>query len=329
LPFTLVNNYGPTECTVVATWTAVPSRPGHAGLPPIGAPIDNAQVYIVDENLQPVPDGVAGEMFVGGANVGRGYRNHPELTTERFVANPFVPGTKLYRTGDLGRRFPDGQIAFLGRADNQIKIRGYRIEPGEIAAAMNAHPSVTASAVMARADDTDEKHLVGYVVGNGDLTRGELQGFLLDRLPDYMVPSVFVVLDSLPLTANGKVDYSALPLPTSENMLRDEPATASSATEVSLSQIVSGLLHVPEVGPDDDFFLLGGHSLLGTQLIVRIHEAFNVEVPLRTLFERPTVRGLAAVIEELLIAEAKAQMTLAATAETILVEPVPSFSQGA
>jgi len=199
------------------------------GLPPIGAPIDNAQVYIVDENLQPVPDGVAGEMFVGGANVGRGYRNHPELTAERFVANPFVPGTKLYRTGDLGRRFPDGQIAFLGRVDNQIKIRGYRIEPGEIAAAMNAHPSVSASAVMARADGADEKHLVGYVVGNGDLTRGELQGFLLDRLPDYMVPSVFVVLDSLPLTANGKVDYSALPLPTSENMLRDEPAAASSA----------------------------------------------------------------------------------------------------
>jgi len=329
LPFTLVNNYGPTECTVVATWTAVPSRPGHAGLPPIGAPIDNAQVYIVDENLQPVPDGVAGEMFVGGANVGRGYRNHPELTAERFVANPFVPGTKLYRTGDLGRRFPDGQIAFLGRVDNQIKIRGYRIEPGEIAAAMNAHPSVSASAVMARADGADEKHLVGYVVGNGDLTRGELQGFLLDRLPDYMVPSVFVVLDSLPLTANGKVDYSALPLPTSENMLRDEPAAASSATEASLAQIVSGLLHVPEVAPDDDFFLLGGHSLLGTQLIVRIHEAFGVEVPLRTLFERPTVRGLAAVIEELLIAEAKAQMTLAATAETILVEPVPSFSQAA
>jgi len=329
LPFTLVNNYGPTECTVVATWTAVPSRPGHAGLPPIGAPIDNAQVYIVDENLQPVPDGVAGEMFVGGANVGRGYRNHPELTAERFVANPFVPGTKLYRTGDLGRRFPDGQIAFLGRVDNQIKIRGYRIEPGEIAAAMNAHPSVSASAVMARADGADEKHLVGYVVGNGDLTRGELQGFLLDRLPDYMVPSVFVVLDSLPLTANGKVDYSALPLPTSENMLRDEPAAASSATEASLAQIVSGLLHVPEVAPDDDFFLIGGHSLLGTQLIVRIHEAFGVEVPLRTLFERPTVRGLAAVIEELLIAEAKAQMTLAATVETILAEPVPSFPQAA
>ncbi len=323
LPFTLVNNYGPTECTVVATWTAVPSRPGHAGLPPIGAPVDNAQVYIVDENLQPVPDGVAGEIFVGGANVGRGYRNHPELTAERFVANPFMPGTKLYRTGDLGRRFPDGQIVFLGRVDNQIKIRGYRIEPGEIAAAMNAHPSVTASAVVARADGADEKRLIGYAIVDGDLTRSELQGFLLDRLPDYMVPSVFVVLDSLPLTANGKVDYSVLPLPASENTLRDEPAAASSATEASLAQIVLGLLHVSEVGPDDDFFLLGGHSLLGTQLIVRIHEAFGVEVPLRTLFERPTVRGLAAVIEELLIAEADATM------ETILVEPVPSFPQAA
>ena len=299
LPFTLVNNYGPTECTVVATWTAVPARRDPVGVPPIGAPIDNTQVYIVDENLQPVPDGTAGELFVGGANVGRGYRNHPELTTERFVANPFAPGTKLYKTGDLGRRLPNGQIAFLGRVDNQIKIRGYRIEPGEIEAAMNGHSSVAMSVVVARADGP-EKYLIGYVVANGNLTRGELQGFLLDRLPDYMVPSVFVVLDGLPLTANGKVDYSALPPPTPENTLRDQTAATSSETEATMAHIASELLRVSEVGPDDDFFLLGGHSLLGTQLIVRIREAFGVEIPLRTLFEQPTVRGLAAVIEQLL-----------------------------
>jgi amino acid adenylation domain-containing protein len=333
LPFTLVNNYGPTECTVVATWTVVPSCADHAGLPPIGAPVDNAQVYIVDENLQPMPDGVAGELLVGGANVGRGYRNHPELTAERFVANPIAPGTKLYKTGDLGRRLPDGQIAFLGRVDNQIKIRGYRIEPGEIAAAMNAHASVTTSAVVAHADGADEKRLIGYIVANGNFTRSELQGFLLDRLPDYMVPSVFVVLDSLPLTASGKIDYKALPLPTSENTLHDEPAATSSVTEATMARIASELLRVPEVGPDDDFFLLGGHSLLGTQLIVRIREAFDVEVPLRTLFEQPTVRGLAAVIEQLLIekiqgmSEDEAQRTLGDTVTTTVMEPSPSLPQ--
>jgi acyl carrier protein len=333
LPFTLVNNYGPTECTVVATWTAVPSRPSHMGLPAIGAPIDNTQVYIVDENLQAVPDGVAGELFVGGANVGRGYRNHPELTAERFVASPFMPGTRLYKTGDLGRRLPDGQIAFLGRADHQIKIRGYRIEPGEIEAAMNAHASVAASAVVASADGADEKRLVGYVVAKGDFTRSELQGFLLDRVPDYMVPAVFVVLDRLPLTASGKVDHSALPLPTPENTLRDEAAATSSVTEATLARIASELLRVPEVGPDDDFFLLGGHSLLGTQLIVRIREAFDVEVPLRTLFEQPTVRGLASAIEQLLIekiqgmSEDEAQRTLGAAVTTTAAGPSPSLSQ--
>jgi amino acid adenylation domain-containing protein len=333
LPFTLVNNYGPTECTVVATWTAVPSRQAHAGLPAIGAPIHNTQVYIVDEKLQPVPDGVAGELFVGGANVGRGYRNHPELTAERFVANPFTPGTRLYKTGDLGRRLPDGQIAFLGRADHQIKIRGYRIEPGEIEAAMNAHASVATSAVVARADGADEKRLLGYVVAKGDFTRSELQGFLLDRVPDYMVPAVFVVLDRLPLTASGKVDHGALPLPTPENTLRDEAAATGSVTEATLARIASELLRVPEVGPDDDFFLLGGHSLLGTQLIVRIREAFDVEVPLRTLFEQPTVRGLASAIEQLLIekiqgmSEDEAQRTLGAAVTTTVVGPPFSLPQ--
>ena len=302
LPFTLVNNYGPTECTVVAAWTALQARVDAAALPPIGRAIDNTRIYLVDEELHPVPDGVAGEMLIGGANVGRGYRNHPELTAERFVADPFVPGAKIYRSGDLGRRLADGQIAFLGRADNQVKIRGYRIEPAEIEAAMAAHPSISASAVVARADGADEKRLVGYIVTNAKLTRGELQAFLLARLPDYMVPPIVVALSGLPLTASGKIDYNALPLPTSENMLydeRNEPEAANSVTEQTLARIAAELLRVPEVGPDDDFFLLGGHSLLGTQLIVRIREAFDIEVPLRTLFEQPTVRGLAAAIEQL------------------------------
>ena len=301
LPFTLVNNYGPTECTVVATWTAVQARADAAALPPIGRAIDNARIYLVDEDLHPVPDGVAGEILIGGANVGRGYRNHPELTAERFVADPFTAGVKMYKTGDLGRRLADGQIAFLGRADNQIKIRGYRIEPAEIEAAMAAHASISASAVVAQADGADEKRLVGYIVTDANLTRGELQAFLLDRLPDYMVPPVLVALSSLPLTASGKIDYNALPLPTSENTLHDESEATNSVTEQTLARIAAELLRVPEVGPDDDFFLLGGHSLLGTQLIVRIREAFDIEVPLRTLFEQPTVRALAAEIERLLI----------------------------
>jgi amino acid adenylation domain-containing protein len=316
LPFTLVNNYGPTECTVVATWTAVEVHADGAALPPIGRAIDNTRICLVDEDMHSVPDGFVGEILIGGANVGRGYRHHPELTAERFVADPSTPGAKMYRTGDLGRRLPDGQIAFLGRADNQIKIRGYRIEPAEIEAAMAAHASISGSAVLARADGADEKRLVGYVVANTNLTRGELQAFLLDRLPDYMVPPVFVALSSLPLTASGKIDYLALPLPTSENTLHDESEATNSATEQALARIATELLRVPEVGPDDDFFLLGGHSLLGTQLIARIREAFDIEMPLRTLFEQPTVRGLAAEIERLLIekiqgmSEDEAQTTL-------------------
>lgn len=335
LPFTLVNNYGPTECTVVATWMAVPPHANPAGPPPIGLPIDNTQVYILDERLRPVPDGGAGELYIGGANVGRGYRGRPELTAERFVDNPLMPATKLYKSGDLGRRLPDGQIGFLGRIDNQIKIRGYRIEPGEIEAALNAHAAVAASVVVARSDGAEEKRLVGYVVANPNCTRRALQEFLLERLPDYMVPSTFVTLASLPLTANGKVDSGALPPPTRENTLRDELAAPSSETETTLARIASELLRVPEVGPDDDFFMLGGHSLLGTQLIVRIREAFGVEVPLRTLFGQPTVRGLATEIEQLLIekiqgmSEDEAQMTLDATVKADAVEPSPSLPSAA
>jgi acyl carrier protein len=271
---------------------------------------------------------VAGEIFIAGANVGRGYRNRPKLTRERFIANPFAPQTMMYRTGDLGRRSPDGQIAFLGRVDDQIKIRGYRIEPAEIAAAMNAHTSVIASTVTASAAAGDDRHLIGYVVRDGDLSRSQMQAFLRDRLPDYMVPSVFVVLEALPVTANGKVDYQVLPLPAPHNTLRDETTAANSKMEESVAQIVSGLLRVPEVGADDDFFLIGGHSLLGTQLIARIHEVFGVEVPLRTLFEQPTVRSLAVVIEYLLAASAEetsndpAQLPSCAAVDSSSVEPV-------
>ncbi len=297
LPFTVVNNYGPTECTVVSTWTIIPAGSNQPGLPPIGMPIDNSQVHLLTANLQPVTDGEDGEIYVGGVNVARGYRNRPDLTSERFIPNPFMAGSRLYRTGDLGRRLPNGQIAFLGRIDDQIKIRGYRIEPGEIAAAMNAYQTISASAVVADGD-AENKRLVGYIVTNEEIARSQLQEFLLARLPEYMVPSQFVVLEALPLTINGKLDAAALPPPTPENTLHDTFEAPCSVLETSVAEIISELLQVSDVGPDDDFFLLGGHSLLGTQLIARVRDRFQVNILLRTLFEQPTIRGLATAIEQ-------------------------------
>jgi amino acid adenylation domain-containing protein len=324
LPFTLVNNYGPTECTVVATSGVVSPSTG-ASPPAIGASIDNAKVYILNEQLQPVGTGNRGELYIGGANVGRGYRNRPQLTSQRFIPNPFIPGTKMYKTGDLGTYLPDGNIAFLGRADNQVKIRGYRIEPDEIAAVLNSYPGVTTSVVMARADGGEDKRLVAYIVARWDLTLIEVQEFLLKRLPQYMVPSAYVLIEDLPLTSNGKVDSAALPLPTPENRLGNKPSETNSAIENSLGQVVADLLNIPEFGPDDNFFLLGGHSLLGTQLIARIRDRFDVEITLRALFEKPTVRELAGEVERLLVAkveemseeEAKRELSASANAPAV------------
>jgi amino acid adenylation domain-containing protein len=298
LPFTLVNNYGPTECAVVSTFGVVPPSPS-TSLPPIGAPIDNAEVYILDSRMQPVPRGTAGELYIGGAGVGRGYRNRPELTADCFVPSPFSPQERLYKTGDMGCCLPDGQIAFLGRTDNQVKIRGYRIELEEIAAVLNTHPRIIVSALALHGKDGGEKQLVAYVVAAAKPSVREMQDYLAARLPDYMVPSVFVHLESLPLTVNGKVDRAALPAPNAENMLTERTVAPSTNTEIKLAIVISNLLKVTEIGVDDDFFMLGGHSLLGTQLIARIRESFRVEMPLLVLFEQPTVRGLAAEIERL------------------------------
>lgn len=300
LPFSLINNYGPTECTVVATSGPVQKTSG-SSLPSIGMPIDNTQVRILSETLQPVAPGEIGELYIGGANVGRGYRKRPDLTSERFIPDPLMPDFRLYKTGDLGRYLPGGEIEFMGRADNQIKIRGYRIEPEEIVAQLNSHPSVTASAVVARSGDGEDKRLIAYVVMITEATRTELQEFLLKQLPDYMVPATFVLISALPLTANGKVDTANLPAPDKSNTLIDDSTRSLTPVEATLAPIVASLLKIPHVDPDDDFFLLGGHSLMGTQLIARIHDAFDVDVPLRALFERPTVRDLAEEIERLLL----------------------------
>jgi amino acid adenylation domain-containing protein len=307
LPFTLVNNYGPTECTVVTTSGPVEPEPFGEPLPTIGRPIDNVDVLILDETLRPVLPGEAGELYVGGAGLARGYRGRPDLTAERFVPHPDEPEARLYRTGDRARLLSDGRVAFLGRVDDQLKIRGYRVEPDEIAAALGAQPGVAACAVVAREDDGGERRLVAYLVPAAGATLGRetLPAALRRSLPDYMVPATFVALPALPLTTNGKVDRAALPSPDAANMLRDgEVVAPRTEVETELASILSALLGIAEVSVQDNFFLLGGHSLLGTQLIVRVRDVFGVELSLRTLFDAPTIADLATEIERARLAEA-------------------------
>ena len=311
LPFRLVNNYGPTESTVVATSGAVTTDVRNNSMPTIGRPITNTQLYILDGNMQEVPVQSAGEIYIGGAGAARGYLNRPELTAERFVPDPFSidPGARLYRTGDLARYLPNGEIAYLGRIDEQIKIMGHRIEPNEIVAVLERHPSIQASRVVAREVTCSEKHLVAYVILNSELqtSAADLRSFLEKELPQYMVPSVFVRLETLPFTQNGKLDRAALPAPSAENTLRDEIFTAPRTTvEERLSVMLSALLGLEQVSVNDNFFMLGGHSLLGTQLISQIRGAFGVELALRTLFESPTIEQLALAIERLVIARVEA-----------------------
>lgn len=306
LPFTLVNNYGPTECSVVTTSGTVLPNGRPVQRPSIGKPISKVEVYILNQRMKRVPPGSVGEIYIGGAGVAHGYLNRPQLTAERFLPNPFSsePGALMYRTGDLGCYQTDGQIAFLGRIDQQIKIRGFRIEPNEIVSLLNQHHSVKESAVMARDSSQDDKRLVAYVVATSvaELNERELRSFLGSRLPDYMVPSTFVQVGALPVNANGKVDLQALPAPDAENTLRsDEFVAPRNEVEQRLAEILAPLLGLDQVSVEDNFFLLGGHSLLGTQLIARVRDNFSVELSLRALFEAATIANLAVEIERLLI----------------------------
>ena len=311
LPFAFVNNYGPTECTVVTTSGKVSSGGLSGQRPTIGRPIDNVQVHVVDERLQPVPVGAPGELLIGGAGVARGYLNLPELNAQKFIPDSFSrnPEARLYRTGDLVRYLPDGEIAFMGRIDDQIKIRGYRIEPQEVMAALNNHPDVKASMVVANADVSGERRLVAYLVLASDvqLKTTVVRKFLGEHLPDYMVPSTFVRLERLPISANGKLDRAALPPPTPDNTLGEE-AYEAPQTEIQerLASIVASLLSVNGVGIDDNFFNLGGHSLLGAQMIARISDTFGVDLSLLSVFDDPTVRGMSVEIERLLIEKVSA-----------------------
>ncbi|MBD2083577.1 non-ribosomal peptide synthetase [Trichocoleus sp. ST-U3] len=297
----LWNLYGPTETTIWSTIHPVESSDACVS---IGRPIANTQVYILDTHLQPVPVGVTGELYIGGKGLSRGYLNRPELTAEKFIPNPFLEKSEkselLYKTGDLARYLPNGELEYLGRIDHQVKVRGFRIELGEIEAVLSQHSGVQQAVVIAREDNSSDKCLVAYVVLKQEAatTPVQLRSFLKEKLPNYMVPSGFVLLEAIPLTPNGKIDRRALPEP---DTARPELESAYIAPRTAIEEVVAGIwtqvLGLEQVGMRDRFFDLGGHSLLATQVISRLREAFQVEIPLRSLFESPTVAGLAERIE--------------------------------
>ena len=291
---TLYNEYGPTEATV---WCSVyqTTREEAGARVPIGKPIAHMQLYVLDAGLQPMPIDVPGELYIGGECLARGYVNQPQLTQERFLANPYAAGTRLYRTGDLARYRADGNVEFLGRRDQQVKLRGYRIELGEIEYVLSNFPGVHHAAVLLRQDKPEQYRLVGYVAGESSLRERleQVRSYLAARLPHYMVPSAMLCLDTMPLGAAGKVNRHALPAPEHTAGQAAPRLAPRNQVEESLAELWKSLLEVPEVGIHDHFFGQGGHSLLATQLVSRIRELFDVEVSLPTLFERPTIAALA------------------------------------
>ena len=301
----LLNAYGPTECSDDVTHHRIEAPPGaDIVYMPIGRAIVNTQLYVLDRTMQPVPIGVASELYVGGTGVGRGYLGDPKRTAEVFVPDPFAsaPGGRLYKTGDLVRHLPGGDIVFMGRIDHQVKIRGFRIELGEIEAVLKQHPAVREVVVLAREDAPGDKRLVAYVVldeAHGP-EMNELRGYLKDKLPSYMLPSAVMALPALPLTPNGKVDRRALPAPDrSRSELGEVFVAPRSPIEEVLADIWMKVLGVDRVSIHDNFFALGGHSLLATQVVVRLREAFSVELPLRSLFAAPILEDLATTIVSL------------------------------
>ena len=301
----IVNTYGPTECTDIVASHRLAAQSTEDAVIPIGKPIFNAELFILDQDLNLLPVGVAGELCVGGDGVGAGYINDSRLTATKFVPNPFSskPGARLYRTGDRARYLPDGNIEFLGRSDHQIKIRGFRIEIGEIESALNEYPAVRESVVVAQDDPAGDKRLVAYVVADEErLGASELRKYLASRIPEYMVPSAFVQLDQFPLTPNGKLDRRALL--SFEEIKADEPegevTRARNPVEDLLLGIWGEVLGVKQLGVADNFFDLGGHSLVATQVISRISDTFKIDLPFRAFFDSPTIESLALYVEEAL-----------------------------
>lgn len=297
-PEHLLHVYGPTENTTFTSWYEV--QDAAATSIPIGRAIANTQIYLLDPHLKPVPIGVTGEIYLSGDGLARGYLNRPDLTAERFISHPFEKSevNYLYKTGDIARYLPDGNLEFVGRIDEQVKLRGFRIEVGEIETVLNQHPAVRETVVMVREDEESDRRLVAYIVPKIEqqLTSSNLRSFLKTKLPNYMIPATFVVLETLPLTPNGKIDRRALPPPDVAKIELPDNQVPQTSIEAELVQLWTELLG-QQVGINDNFFDLGGHSLLATQLVSRIRDRCGVQVPLRTLFETPTVIGLAQYIE--------------------------------
>jgi len=304
----LLNGYGPTEATIAASFCDLTQETKVRAVVPIGKAIDNLQLYILDQHLQPVPIGIPGELHIGGVGLARGYYNRPDLTNERFISNPFRnnPNARLYKTGDLVRYRSDGNIEFLGRTDHQVKIRGFRIELGEIESTLSQHPAIQKTLVIASEDLPGNKRLVAYVIPNGqpvDLGP-ELRTYLKQTLPDYMVPSAFVMLDKFPLTPNGKIDRKALPAPDHTVTGFGQPfVPPSTLAEEVLAEIWAEVLNIEQVGIHDNFFDLGGHSLLAIRVVARLRDMMELDLSVRSLFEKPTIAELAAEVETMLLAE--------------------------
>src|SRR6266566_5817547 len=305
----VTNEYGPTEATVgCVSHRAGPAEVLAAGVVPVGRPAWNTRVYVLDRCLGPVPAGVAGELFLGGAQLARGYGYRPALTAERFIADPFGgDGSRLYRTGDRARWRPGGVLEYLGRVDEQVKVRGFRVEPGEVEAVLAAHPAVAGAAV-AVIGEQDQARLAAWLVpadpAAGIPAAADLREFLTGRLPEFMIPAAYTGLTVLPLTPNGKLDRVALPAPgTGRPEIGDAYVAPRGEVEELLAGIWAQVLGLDRVGAQDDFFELGGHSLLATRVIFRVREVFGTEVPVAALFDHPTVASLAAVIENQIVEE--------------------------
>jgi acyl carrier protein len=332
----LWNVYGPTETTVWSSVHQVASEDPESGRPvPLGGPIANTEVYLLDRferGLEPMPDGVPGELYIGGEGLARGYFGRPDLTAERFVPDRFSnrPGTRVYRTGDLVRRRPrDGALEFLGRADFQVKIRGFRIELGEVETVLSTYPGIRDCVAVVREDRPGDRRLVAYLVSDDAPRPRELRAFLVQRLPEYMVPSDFVALERLPLTPSGKVDRRALPS-LEPTRVDDEVAYVAPRTpaEEVLAGIWAEVLGVERVGVSDDFFNLGGHSLSAARVLSRVRNAFAIELPLSLMFDKRTLEGMASAVDEKMVSAPKAssEPRLSGLAEADLLAQATSLS---
>ncbi len=295
----LINLYGSSEVSANATYYDTSFLLEQAYSVPIGRPIDNTQVYVLNRNLQPTPIGVVGELYLAGDGLAKGYLHRPDLTQERFIDNPFIPGNKLYKTGDLVRYLQDGNLEYLGRHDEQVKIRGFRVELGEIATAIAQHPDVRESVVTASNDAQDNPRLIAYVVTDKQDINTQLLPYLQQKLPNYMLPSAFIVLDKLPLTPNGKVDKRALPSSeVTQSNINKAFVAPRNFTELALAKLWENLLNISPIGVTDNFFELGGHSFLAVRLMAQIYDKFEHNLPLSTLFENPTIEKLAAIVSQ-------------------------------